>query len=134
MNIVFGALVISCISVMLTWLSSSGKVRNVCLRTGWHFCCAVLRRLLSDKCLQLTGMSSQKIPGRLSHQELCSSYLTQALYSEAFRLFCPFHIWCLHMNSKSMKCIYCFKRFLRFRSKNETTCHAGVISVNIWII
>lgn len=69
----------SCISVTLTRLSLlRRKMRNVCLRNAWHFCCPVLRRLFSDKYLQMTGMSAKKMPERVSQHKPCSSPFSQA--------------------------------------------------------
>lgn len=47
--------------------------QSVRAKQAWHLRCRVLRRRLTDKCLHLTGMSLQKIPGRLLHCEPYSS-------------------------------------------------------------
>lgn len=63
--------------------------RSVNGKRAWHLCCAVLGRLLSDKCLQLTGMLLQNIPGRLSQCEplqQCEAFAASVIECELFDL------------------------------------------------
>lgn len=76
----------SCILVTLTRLSleksqkcGSGKCLTFLLHRP--------QASSGDKCLQMTGMSAQKMPERVSQHKPCSS-----VHREVFMLFCPFHI------------------------------------------